>query len=98
MLQIDQQARGHALVRFVHQHAALLQQGLEALQHQVERGVEQRVPRRQQLRLRLAGDQGFVEGHTRVAVEHGVAAADEPIPVLQCRRHAHDLEAALLAL
>lgn len=97
VLQIDEEARLQAIIRFVHQHAALLEQRLEALQRHVHHGAEQRVAGRQKLHLRLAGDQRLLERDPRIAVEHGIAAPDQAVALLQHAGHAGDLVAALLA-
>ncbi len=98
VFEVDEHARVRAIVGIVDQHRALAEQGSEALQHHVDHGVQQRVAGRQQLRLRLADDQRLLERHPRVAVEHRIAAADQPVAPLQHRRHAGDLEPAALAL
>ncbi len=85
VLEVDQEARLGAAVGLVDQHAALPQQRLEPLEHDIDRGVEQRVPGRDELGLRLAGDQRLLEGDPGVAVEDGIAAADQAVALLQDR-------------
>lgn len=98
VLEIDQQMRCRARVGLVDQDRTLAQQGLEALEHEVDHGAEQGMAGRRQLGLGLAGDQGLLEGDPGVAVEHGVAAADQPVAPLERPGHAQDLEPAALAL
>ena len=98
MFQIHEQPRGKALVAVVHEHPALLQQWRKTLQHQVKRGIKKRVSGGQQFGLGFSDDQRFVKGDASIAIEHWVAAANQPIPVFQRGRDAQDLEATLLAL
>ncbi len=53
---------------------------------------------RHEFGLGRAGHQRLVEGDAGIAVQDRIAASYQPIPVLEHRRHAQDLESALLAL
>ena len=98
MFKIDQQPWLEAIVCLIDEHCALAQQGLEAFEYQVDHRVEQRMAGREQLRLRLAGDQRLLEGDARIAIEYRIAAPDQPVAFLEDARHASDFEAARLAL
>ena len=43
-------------------------------------------PGREQFRLRLTVDERLLERDPRVAIEHGIAAADQPVAMLSGRR------------
>jgi hypothetical protein len=53
------------------------------------------VARRHQFGLWFAGNKRLVESHPRVAVEHWVPSADEPVAMLQHRRNTQDSNANL---
>jgi len=98
VFEIDEQPWFQALVCLIDEHCALAQQGLEAFEYQVDHGVEQRMAGREQLRLRLAGDQRLLKGDARIAVEYRIAPPDQPVPFLEDTGHTSDLETAGLAL
>ena len=86
MFQIDKKARFDALVGLVDQHAAWHEQWLEPFQHDIDDGFEQRMAGRDEFGLRLACNQGLLEGDPRIAVKHRIAAADQTVALLENRR------------
>ena len=82
MLQIDQETWLRSGIRLVDKHAALHEQRLEALQHNIDDRFEQRVTGRHKLRLRLAEHDVLLEGDAGIAIQHGIGAADDTIALL----------------
>ena len=71
-----------------------------SLERQVERGVEQRVPRANERRERLAlrCDEVLLEGDALVAREDRLSGSYQSVSVANGRRDIRDLVAVLLAL
>ena len=65
-----------------------------ALQRDIDHSIHQRMTRADQRCLNLTGHIRLIEADTRIALQHGIAAADEAIMLADDSRRAGDLEAA----
>ena len=93
VLQIEQHARSGAGVTLIHQDRAPAQQITVALKREVDRGVQQRMAGAQERGqgLALRGDECLLERDALVARQHGLANANQAVPVAHRRGDVGDL-------
>jgi hypothetical protein len=96
---VHERARFFGLVALSHEDSALLEQRPVPLKHKVDRRVEERVPGREQLSLRLTArrNQRFLERDPRIARHNRNADAERLTAVADLCRYVRDLVASRLA-
>src|SRR3989442_243864 len=100
VLEIEEHPRLYPRITLVHQHGPSAQQITMPLDHEIERGVEQRVAGADEggQRLALRRDEWLLEHDALVARQHRLADADQTVTVAHWGGHVRDLVAARLAL
>ncbi len=100
VLQVEQDTGRGALVVFIDEDGTTAQEVAMALQHEVERGIQQRMTRADKSRhgLPLWLDEVLLESDALVAAEHRVPQADEAVAIPNGGRDVGNLVAPRLAL
>jgi hypothetical protein len=100
VLEVEEEARLVAIVLFVNQHGAATEEVAVTLQREVDHSIEERMARADESRQGLPrwGDEVLLEGDPLVAMQHGLAGADQPVALAYDRRDVGDLVAAGLPL
>src|SRR6266508_5340837 len=100
MLQVKQDPRLGSVLGGVHEHRPLAKRVAMAFQHEINRGVEERMAGRNEGGRRFAFEShvAFVEGDALVGVQHRGASSNNAIMQADFSRHATNLESPWFTL